>query len=856
MEMTSACHRSVLMALMTGTILAGMPVSAATLNWLNPAEGDWFEGKNWTDDAVPTAGDDAAVNNGGTAEAAGPVTPTAGRLAVGAGAGNVSGTVTTGNGTDLALGLGFRNLNVGVAGAADADARGTVSVGGSITGIVPATAIGEFGIGLANGDNAQAEGTVSVAGDMTAIFGSVGFLGEGSNQTATGALTVGGSLIGLRSVGVSLLAENGSVDGAVTVTGGDLTPSDNFFVVGQALRPGSVASGSVDVQTGHIRTTASQWSIGTATQGGKAAGSVSAAGVDATGAALFGLSVGTAGDGSADGMLALGAGELRVGGSAFIGTASVTAGATARGDVTLDGALVAQGVGHLLAVGQANGQVFQSGPGTATGALSAEGASGFRFVLVGVANGSEGLGLEATGALTVGMGGLTNTVDPGGTLQIGLARALAVNNQVKGPGPVAEGSATVTGAVEGYNPVIVGRVENGGTATGTLVLDGGSLTATILDIGSVQRPNESVAMTGAVTASAKGRVEVTDGEIVLSNPDPSFGGLTLLGNVEFGGQEIGQVAEGTLALTRSRFESAAVVMARGEGASGTLSAIDSEIAVGAMAVGTAGAVRDGSGRVILTDSTLTATADPDRFLNGSVSLNGGDTSLTASGSDIAIDGNLLVQFDSSAFDGDTAVMAMTGGTLAVGGTVAVGDFRPGSRGEIGLTGTQATVGGDLLVGRSANAGALFGDALLHLGGSLMDVSGSLLLDLGGELSFGVGGLGRGLGGYGALDLALADLRGGQATVDFAGLTGPLGFESADFDLISVLSGFTGDFGLVSILNLPVGYSASHGFFIEGEGDVWRVTLTREVAVIPLPAGAWLLLSALAGLALMRRLRAG
>jgi hypothetical protein len=90
MKMTVHRRRPMVAVLMTGTILAATPSAAATLDWINFASGSWFDPSNWSGGAVPVAGDTAIVNNGGTAEAAGAVTPTATALDVGAGAGAVS----------------------------------------------------------------------------------------------------------------------------------------------------------------------------------------------------------------------------------------------------------------------------------------------------------------------------------------------------------------------------------------------------------------------------------------------------------------------------------------------------------------------------------------------------------------------------------------------------------------------------------------------------------------------------------------------------------------------------------------------------------------------------------------------
>jgi hypothetical protein len=835
---TASSQRRIVFCLGMAALAASVPdrVGAAPISWTNPATGDWFDAANWSL-AVPAAADEAFVNNGGTAIASGLLTPTTGALRVGAGTGTVSGVVTI-TGLDLALGTISTPLRVGGATAAAATAVGALTVDGSVRGLVPGSSIGSFAIGTANGAGASGAGTVIVVGDLSASSGQVGSLGSGNGTAASGSLTVGGNLDGLFGVGIAIGAAGGAAStaiGAATIDTGNLTLGTSGLVVGLTQDGSAVATGTIDVLAGALRAGASPfaWQIGVATAG-TASGAVHVQSIDTAAQSVAGIFIGSAANGGvASGELRSAAGNLAVSNNVAIGVTAADFGGTSVGTLALGGALQASGAGRRLDVGRLDSvSIFAPGTGAATGTLEAAGVAGFRAVDIGRGSAHFGTAISASGNATIGAGGIVNATDPGGTLRIGVAEGRFNNGTIVGPGPVASATVTVGGDIAGYDLVDIGRVQNTGTATGALDLRDGTLTTARLRIGTVDRDGGSGVISNGAT-DATGRLGVTDGAIVMTTADPLFAALTEIGRVSAIDATIPDSAKGELALVRSSFAGGILRLGAGGGRGGVSATDASSIEVADLIVGDIG----GLGELVLDNSTLAVRAGlfPG---NMSVGATGGSGSVVATASTITVDGGLSILRQATLGSSATASMAIEGGSLAVGGNLAIGDFAPGTSGSLLLKGTTASVGGNLLLGRSANVGTLFGEALLELDGSHLDVTGFVLMDIGAGTRFGIGGLGRGLAGYGALDARSATLQG-SIVVDFTGLHDDVGFASADFDLIAVSAGFTGDFADVQLFNLPTGYAAVFGKVTSGGSDVWRVTLTQ--VEVPEPGALMLIL---------------
>jgi hypothetical protein len=769
----------------------GVPGAIAAEAVWNAGIGDWDIAANWnrTPPGVPDGGDLAIVNNGGTAEATGSVQVRDLFIGSGFGGGTFLGTVTVG--LDLLAG---QRVDVGRVSGAGSSGTGTLAVQRDLQGLL--------GVG--------------VAFQATPV---------GAPTTAQGTVTVGRDLrtapLSLFEVGVAVNAATTGT-GAVTVTG--------------TVTPGTVTPGS-----------SQSWSIGGST-GGTAVGSFSAGTVDTSTTVLNNLRVGVAsGGGTATGTLGLGSGDLRVGNDTFIGVVGTQTGGDANGTLTLGGRLVSTDpASSLLQVGSGvGGSLPQDNSGKATGSLTAEGLTDWRFVDIGSWQGVRGDGVDGrvaiSGSATVGNGGVVYTPPVPTTgisvLRVGFARLDEVNATITGPGAQVQGSLNVSGPVSGYDVVEIGGVLRSGDAKGTVTLDGGALSTGTLRIGQYVPYNGSNPATG-LQARTDGRLSVVDGSVSATD-------FALVGSSA--APAAGDSLQGTLQLERSGLDTPFLRVGHG----GTVAASDDSILTVARGTGVLGSAA--APALMTLDASRLVTGDA-AAVPAEVGLSVGNAAFgtlrAQAGSTVEVRGNAAIGAGVVGGDGRLELQASR---LTVSGSATVGGSVSAQRGRLGLHDSSASIDGNLQLGGSVNLGNDFGEAALEIYGSLLSVGGALNMDLGAQSWFGIDSLMRssldGAGelqiGYGAIDAGSAQLAG-LIGVDFAGLALAEATTSALFDLIAVSGALTGGFASVDFLNVPLGYAASWAVVDLGnDGSVWRVALNQQT--VPLPGTLALGLLALAAM---------
>jgi len=209
-------------------LLAANFAQAGDTYWQNPGTGNWSTDSNWTS-GEPNSGDDASINNGGTAQITAPSDEFCRYLYLGHGPGD-SGTVDMSGGSlrvtsDLEVGiLGTGTLNISGGGAVGTD-KGCIGYFSGSTGAVRVRGagsewtnsdcldVGYYGTGTLNitgggavtndwgyiGYNSGSTGAVRVEGTgsmwtNTADF-CVGRSGTGTLDITAGGLVVAGPLI-------------------------------------------------------------------------------------------------------------------------------------------------------------------------------------------------------------------------------------------------------------------------------------------------------------------------------------------------------------------------------------------------------------------------------------------------------------------------------------------------------------------------------------------------------------------------------------------------------------------------------------------------------------------------------------
>lgn len=452
---------------LTACVIAAAPAGAA--DWTG-AIGDWFDPANWNS-GVPTSGDDAYINNGGTAEI-GADGAAASNVWIGQNAGHSGAVEVTGPDAELTASGG---VYIGHSGSGRLD----ISGGGVVNG----------GVGTTIGAASTSDGSVTVDGDGSAFNNSgltVGNDGEGTLDITNGGYVFStSSILGSRSTG----------NGTVNISGaGSLWESLYSLYVGYE------GSASLDITDG------GEMSVSEVALIGFLAGSTGSVAVDGENSVLnadWGMYVGVDGEGTL---------EVTNGGYVSSSASYIGYGATGRGGATIDGMGSHWETFNTIYVGY-------DGEGTLD--ITNGGSAGASNIYIGYQP-------DGIGSVTVdGVGSELNLSDRvlvgflgTGTLDITNGGMVSSARAYLGAMDGASGAAVVNGP--GSTWTITDSLFLGDYGAGTLDISGGgevngsSIFAGNFSSGSgtirVDGAGSSLTMEGTVYVGADG-----DGELTIAN---------------------------------------------------------------------------------------------------------------------------------------------------------------------------------------------------------------------------------------------------------------------------------------------------------------------------------------------------
>lgn len=549
-------------ALMVTTALTASALLAAPAHagsW-TAGTGDWFDPANW-DSGVPTAGDYATLDNGGTAQIEAP--------------GAVSQGVTAG-------------FNGGTS--------GTVEVSGSDASWTNTYSIylGYEGTGtLSVSDGGQVTTQAAFLGYLPSGLGELNVDGEGSLFDVSSTL-----MIGIGGEGHASITNGGAVNSVITRLGEDAGGTGSVTVDGEgsnwhsnSILVGNYGEGRLDIANGGSATSDSIVYLGVYTG---SAGTVTVDGEDSTLDVFDSLAVGIFGEGIL---------EITNGGSVSNGSADVGIQGTGSGRVTVDGegsswinagslVIGSHGDGSLeitngglVVVENLGSAVIASNPG-GTGSVTVDG---------------ENSTLEAGTMLTVGLfGDGTLNITNGGTVRADRFRA---GVQVDGSGTTlvdGAGSSLIIASSEevsqfGIFGDAVLTVSNGGSVSiaETMLVGQTDISSATINIGAAADEEATAAGTFAVGHIIFGG---GDSKVIFNHTDTDF---ELASNLS-GSGALRQIGSGTTTLSGS----SASFSGRTSVEAGTLivdGVLGGSLDVGAARLGGSGTVNNvtlGSGSIV------------------------------------------------------------------------------------------------------------------------------------------------------------------------------------------------------------------------------------------------------------------